>query len=190
MRADRQIQDLHAAISRRDWHSVEVAANALRDCDLVDEARKAVERRASRLEVRAEGAEKLLAEAEAAREAALASDREKQRKIRDLGEMRKIDQRTQGKRNEALVRAEQDVAVWKARAETAEGILAAVGGLRDRASRAEGALAAILAWWDASGSKAFLGAPACIFAARAIAVSAATMVPVTEGLRTDEEAAP
>lgn len=28
------IQDLHAAISRRDWHAVEVAANRLRDADL------------------------------------------------------------------------------------------------------------------------------------------------------------
>jgi len=28
------IQDLHAAISRRDWHAVEVAANRLRDTDL------------------------------------------------------------------------------------------------------------------------------------------------------------
>lgn len=28
------IQDLHAAISRRDWHSVEVAANRLRDTNI------------------------------------------------------------------------------------------------------------------------------------------------------------
>ncbi|MCM0751991.1 hypothetical protein DEA98_14050 [Brucella pseudogrignonensis] len=28
------IQDLHAAISRRDWHAVEVAANRLRDTNL------------------------------------------------------------------------------------------------------------------------------------------------------------
>ncbi|MDR6431280.1 hypothetical protein [Brucella pseudogrignonensis] len=28
------IQDLHAAISRRDWHAVEVAANRLRDANL------------------------------------------------------------------------------------------------------------------------------------------------------------
>lgn len=29
--SDRQIQALHAAISRRSWHDVEVAANAIRD---------------------------------------------------------------------------------------------------------------------------------------------------------------
>ncbi|MCD4512526.1 hypothetical protein LQT97_14965 [Brucella pseudogrignonensis] len=28
------VQDLHAAISRRDWHAVEVAANRLRDANL------------------------------------------------------------------------------------------------------------------------------------------------------------
>lgn len=28
---DRLLQDLHAGISRRDWHATEVAANAIRD---------------------------------------------------------------------------------------------------------------------------------------------------------------
>ncbi len=31
MRTDRHIQALHAAISRRSWHDVEVAANEIRD---------------------------------------------------------------------------------------------------------------------------------------------------------------
>jgi len=40
MITERHIQDLHAAISRRDWHAVEVAANRLRDASEADNAAK------------------------------------------------------------------------------------------------------------------------------------------------------
>ena len=43
MRTDRQIMALHAAISLRNWHDVEVAANKIRDHDILEASLAAAE---------------------------------------------------------------------------------------------------------------------------------------------------